>query len=112
MHARCRNDFFKFVHTLIFVAEDVHESDIASRWFKELHTLATLTGSKTREAESLASFQAVNNFLSKEKRLIATLGRGWFKSSLKAILPWMRQIVSTLVDDRIFGVFLLLYGNH
>jgi hypothetical protein len=99
MHARCHNDFFKFVHPLIFVAEDVHESDIASRWFKELHTLATLTGSKTKEAESLASFQAVNNFLSKEKKLIATLGRGWFKSSLKAILPWMRQIVSALVDD-------------
>ncbi len=68
-------------------------------------------GSKTKEAESLASFQAIMNFLSKEKKIIGLIGGGWFKSSLKMILPWMRQIVSTgVVVMRVF--FLLTFGTR
>jgi hypothetical protein len=84
--------------------EDVHSSDLASIWLKELHAVATLMGSKTKEAESLASFQAIMNFLSKERKIIGLIGGGWFKSSLKMILPWMRQIVSTGVA--VMRVFL------
>jgi hypothetical protein len=79
---------------LILNAESVHATDTAALWFKELHAVATLTGSKTREAAALSSLQSILNFLSKEKALINSIGAGWFKSSLKAILPWMRQIVS------------------
>jgi hypothetical protein len=79
------------------VAEDVHASDLASIWLKELHAVATLMGSKTKEAECLSSLQAIMNFLTKEKRIISAIGGGWFKSSLKMILPWMRQIVSIFV---------------
>ena len=74
--------------------EHIHASEAATLWFKELHAVATLMGSKTKEAESLASFQGIMNFLTKEKKVIGIIGGGWFKSSLKMILPWMRQIVS------------------
>jgi hypothetical protein len=77
--------------SFIFNAEDVHASDAATLWFKELHTVATLTGSKTKEAEALAGFHAIVNFLSKQK---AAVGGGWLRSALKTILPWMRQIVT------------------
>ncbi len=83
---------FVFIISEIFIfnAEDVHASDAATLWFKELHTVATLTGSKTKEAESLAGFHAIINFLTKQK---AVGGGGWLRSALKTILPWMRQIV-------------------
>jgi hypothetical protein len=74
-------------------AEDIHSSDVASMWIKELHAVATLMGSKMKEAESLQSFQTMLNFLCKEKVLIGL--HPVFKSSLKVILPWMRQIVRT-----------------
>jgi hypothetical protein len=72
-------------------AEDIHSSEVASLWIKELHAVATLMGSRIKEAESLQSFQTMLNFLTKEKVLIGL--HPWFKSSLKMILPWMRQIV-------------------
>jgi hypothetical protein len=85
----------------IFNAEDVHASDAATLWFKELHTVATLTGSKTKEAESLAGFHAIINFLTKQK---AAGGGGWLRSALKTILPWMRQIVRFfLVSAELFS---------
>ena len=79
---------------LMSQTEHIHASEAATLWFKELHAVATLMGSKTKEAESLASFQGIMNFLTKEKKVIGIIGGGWFKSSLKMILPWMRQIVS------------------
>lgn len=72
--------------------------------------MASLTGSKTKDVESLASLQGIINFLTKEKKMIASLGNGWFKSSLKVILPWMRQFVSVvaaIIFDR-FGFKILV----
>jgi hypothetical protein len=97
MHARY-TIFFRVTFWTYAIAEDVHGSDLASVWLKELHAVATLMGSKTKEAECLSSLQAIMNFLSKEKKIIGAIGGGWFKSSLKMILPWMRQIVSRYVS--------------